>query len=320
MKRGGNRAGRSLFARHPKNPILTAERWPYPVNTVFNPAATLVDGETLLLVRVEERSGRSHLTVARSKDGKTGWRIESEPTFVPEPKSHPEELYGIEDARVTWLEERAGWAVTYTAVSSEGPLVALALTNDFRSFRRMGPIMRPVDKDAALFPRRFGGRWALLHRPVVEPGRDAHIWLSMSPDLTHWGQPRPIILARKSTFWDSGKIGLSPGPLETPEGWLVMYHGVRRHCSGAIYRVGLALLDLDEPWKVVRRSPEWVMGPREPYEMIGDVGQVIFPCGWVHDPKSDEVRVYYGGADTCVCEASASMRDLLDYMRTCPSE
>lgn len=309
---------RELFQRHPGNPVLDARMWPYTANTVFNPAATEHKGETLLLVRVEDRTGASHLTVARSRDGVEAWRIGREPAMKAEPKKHPEELFGIEDARITPLEERGDYAVTYTAVSKDGPLVALALTKDFKRFERRGPIMRPTDKDAALFPRRFGGRWAMLHRPVIEPSRPAHIWLSFSPDLVHWGDSRPLIRAREGTCWDAGKIGLSPPPLETPAGWLVMYHGVRHHCSGAIYRVGLALLDLKKPWKVLRRGPEWIMTPTEPYEMIGDVGQVVFPCGWVHDRKRKQVRLYYGGADTCVAVATASMKGLMDHILSCP--
>ncbi len=307
-----------LFKRYEGNPILTARDWPYPANSVFNPAATLAGGETVLLARVEDRSGHSHLTAARSRDGRTGWKIDPSPTMSPDPRRHPEETYGIEDPRLTWLEERGEWAMVYTACSPKGAQVALAMTKDLRRFRRLGPILRPFDKDAALFPRRFGGRWAIIHRPTIDPSQHADIWLSFSPDLKHWGDSRPLIEARDSTWWDNSKIGLNPEPLETPEGWLIMYHGVRRHASGSIYRLGLALLDLEKPWKVLRRSREWFMTPEAPYELYGDVGQVVFPCGWVHDRKKGEVRMYYGGADTCVAMASASMKDLLSYIKRCP--
>ncbi len=318
-KDGSNKNGPELFRRHWSNPILTADKWPYPVNAVFNPAAAIVGDETVLLVRVEDRSGLSHLTVARSADGVTDWKIDPKPTFEAEPGKYPEEIYGVEDPRLTWLPERKEWAVAYTAVSDHQTYVSLAVTKDFKTFKRLGTILRPPDKDAALFPRRFGKRWAILHRPIIEPKQRAHIWLSFSPDLKHWGESRPVLKARLGTWWDAGKIGLNPGPLETPEGWLVLYHGVRNHCSGCIYRLGLALLDLKKPWKVLRRSREWVMTPSAPYEMSGDVGQVVFPCGWVHDKTKKEVRIYYGGADTCVAVASAPMRKIMDYVGNCPA-
>ena len=307
-----------LFCRYEENPILTPENWPYPVNTVFNPAAARVGADTVLLVRVENRFGVSHLGAARSRDGKTGWRIDKSPTLAPDPKNHPEELLGIEDPRTTWLPELKAWAVTYTAFSADGPLVSLALTKDFRKFKRLGPVLRPVDKDAALFPRRIGGRWAMIHRPVVDPHRPAHMWMSFSPDLKHWGDSRIFMRTRAGNAWDGAKLGLCPQPLETPEGWLIMYHGVRETCSGGIYRVGLALLDLKEPWKVKRRSRNWVLSPLAPYERTGDVNNVVFPCGWLHDKASDELRVYYGGADTCVALACASMKEVLGYIKKCP--
>ena len=310
-----------LFRRHPGNPILTAERWPYPAHTVFNPGAVqLSNGETLLLVRVEDRQGASHLTVARSADGMGGWRIDSAPTMTPLPDQYPEELWGIEDPRIVWLEELERYAITYTAYSRNGPLVALALTSDFTTFERLGPITPPEDKDAALFPRRFGGRWVLIHRPVSTTGNSkANIWLSFSPDLKHWGDHMTLMEAREGSNWDAGKIGLSPPPIETPEGWLVVYHGVRLTASGAIYRVGLALLDLDDPRRVIRRGEDWVFGPEEQYELTGDVPNVVFSCGIVIDRDGRKMRMYYGAADTSIGVATADMSDVLDWLRQAPA-
>ena len=122
--------------------------------------------------------------------------------------------------------------------------------------------MPPEDKDAALFPVRFNGRWAMLHRPMPAAASvGAHIWLSWSPDLKHWGDHHILLRARRGGWWDANKIGLSPPPLRTDEGWLLLYHGVRMTASGAIYRLGLALLDLDDPTKVIYRSDEWVFEP-----------------------------------------------------------
>ena len=200
-----------LFRRHEHNPILTAADWTYPVNSVFNPGAALLpDGTTLLLCRVEDRRGQSHLCAARSANGRGDWLIDPQPTLLADPKHFPEEMWGIEDPRITYLPELSKYAVVYTAYTREGPGVALALTEDFRSFERFGVIMPPEDKDAALLPHRIGGRWALIHRPVSSPR--AHMWMSYSPDLRHWGGHKLMMEARRGAWWDANKIGLSPRP------------------------------------------------------------------------------------------------------------
>src|SRR5690606_20073719 len=203
-----------VFRRHPDNPILTVDDLDYRANSVFNPAAAIVDGETILLLRVEDRRGFSHFTVARSADGIGGWRIDSKPTLEPSPATHPEEIWGIEDPRITYLDEQNRWVIAYTAFSRGGPLVSLAATDDFVRFERLGAVMTPEDKDAALFPERIQGRWALIHRPV--PGGatslGAHMWISFSPDLKHWGDHEILLRARQGGWWDANKIGLSPPP------------------------------------------------------------------------------------------------------------
>ena len=310
---------KELFQRHSSNPILTAKNWSYPANTVFNPGATIFHGKVLLLARVEDRRGFSHLTKAVSEDGVTDWEIDPYPTMPADPANYPEELWGIEDPRIVWLAELGKWAITYTAYSRGGPLVAMALTDDFEKFERFGPIMPPEDKDAALFPRRINGKWALIHRPIAAnyvPG--AHIWLSYSDDLSHWGDRRVLMHARRGGWWDGGKIGLAAPPLETAEGWLLFYHGVKTTASGSIYRMGMALLDLEDPLKVLHRGDEWIFGPTAWYEREGDVDDVVFPSGWVLDEKTGLLKMYYGGADSCIAMASASLSDLLEYIRRCP--
>lgn len=308
---------RELFRRYEGNPILTACDWPYPANSVFNAGATrLPNGETLLLVRVEDRRGISHLTAARSHDGITNWRIDPEPTLLPDPQNYPEEVWGIEDPRITWVEELGRYIIAYTSYSTSGPLVSLALTRDFREFERLGAVMPPEDKDAALFPRRFNGRWALIHRPVSNfPNSKTNMWVSFSPDLKHWGDHTVMLEARRGAWWDANKIGLSPPPIETPEGWLVIYHGVRTTPAGCLYRLGLALFDLDDPRQVIRRGDEWIFGPDEPYERMGDVGDVVFPCGFTHNPETGELRLYYGAADTSIALAIGNVQELLDWLK-----
>ena len=302
-----------LFTRHPGNPIIQAADIPYRANAVFNAGATRVGEETLLLLRVEDRRGLSHLTAARSRDGIDDWRIDPRPTLPASPDTHPEEIWGIEDPRVTRIDTLDLWAVVYTAYSRGGPLVSLATTKDFQTFHRKGVVMPPEDKDAALFPVPFGGRWAMLHRPVPGfVGVGAHIWISFSPDMKHWGDHQILLPARRGGWWDANKVGLSPPPLATDRGWLVLYHGVRTTAGGCIYRLGLALLDLADPTRVLARADEWVFAPEAPYEVTGDVDKVVFPCGWVAD--GDEVRLYYGGADKCIALATARISELLDWL------
>jgi predicted GH43/DUF377 family glycosyl hydrolase len=302
-----------LFRRHPSNPILTAADWPYPVHTVFNAGAVrLASGATLLLCRVEDRRGHSHLCAARSDDGVAGWVIDAEPTFRPDRERYPEEFWGVEDPRITFVEELGKYAIAYTAFSKGGPGVALALTDDFRHFERCGLIMQPDDKDAALLPRRIDGNFALVHRPMHESG--AHVWISFSPDLTNWGSHKLVLQARKGSWWDANKVGLSPPLIETPHGWLMLYHGVRHTAAGCLYRLGVALLALNQPETCLARGDEWIFGPEAPYEREGDVGHVVFPCGYTLGPDGDTLNLYYGAADTSIALATGSVRELLGWL------
>jgi predicted GH43/DUF377 family glycosyl hydrolase len=303
----------TLFHRHPANPILSGKDWPYPMNSVFNAAATLLaDGTTLLLCRVEDRRGLSHLCAARSINGLDGWQIDSEPTLLPNPKDYPEEVWGIEDPRITYVPELEKYVVTYTSFSRGGPGVSLALTKDFRSFERIGIVMAPDDKDAALLPRRIGGYWALIHRPMTPLG--AHIWISFSPDLRHWGSHKLMLEARRGAWWDANKIGMSSPPIETSRGWLMIYHGVRRTASGSLYRLGLALFDLQQPENCLLRGDSWIFGPEADYERNGDVHDVVFPCGYTLAKDGDTINLYYGAADSCIALAHGSVRSLLAWL------
>ncbi len=312
---GDHKSPNLLFRRYQGNPILTPAQWPYSANAVFNPGATKYNGKILLLVRVEDMRGFSHLTVARSKDGKTDWRISSTPTLKPNLR-YKEELWGLEDPRIVWLEERQEYAITYVSFSTGGPLISLALTKDFQTFTRFGALLPPEDKDASLFPRLINGRFVLIHRPIIRG--EAHIWICFSPDLRHWGEHRMLIPVRPG-WWDSHRVGLGPPPIETPTGWLIIYHGVRVTASGSLYRVGLALLDLEQPWKIICRSDDWVFAPKENYERVGDVPGVVFPSGAIIDPEANELHLYYGAADTAVGLAIADMDQLIEYIKSHPT-
>jgi predicted GH43/DUF377 family glycosyl hydrolase len=303
----------TLFHRHTGNPVLTANDWPYPVHTVFNAGATrLADGTTLLLCRAEDRRGRSHLCAARSANGIDGWMIDTTPTLLPDPERHPEEQWGIEDPRITYVEELGKYAVAYTAFGPAGPGVALALTEDFRTFERLGLVMQPDDKDAALLPRRINGHFALLHRPWTPPTAD--VWISYSPDLKNWGRHTRVLAARRGSWWDANKIGLSPPLIETPRGWLMLYHGVRRTAAGCLYRLGVALLDLENPERCLLRGDSWIFGPETDYEREGDVGYVTFPCGYTLNRDRDGINMYYGAADTSIALATGSITKILSWL------
>jgi predicted GH43/DUF377 family glycosyl hydrolase len=303
----------TLFHRSEHNPILSAADWPYPVHTVFNAGATLLpDGTTLLLCRVEDRRGHSHLCAARSADGVSGWVVDREPTLSADPTRHPEELWGVEDPRITFVPELDKYAVAYTAFGKGGPGVSLALTRDFVSFERCGLVMQPDDKDAALLPRRIGGMYALVHRPIADSG--AHVWISYSPDLRNWGGHQMMLPARRGGWWDANKVGLSPPLIETEHGWLMIYHGVRHNAAGALYRLGVALFDLKRPERLLLRGDEWVFGPEAPYEVTGDVNNVTFPCGYTIGPDGDTIHLYYGAADTCIGLATGSIAGILGWL------
>jgi len=282
--------GLPLLIRYSGNPLLTQKSWPYPINSVFNAGvAKLADGDTLLLCRVEDRRGMSHLCAARSANGIDNWRIDAEPTLPAKPREYPEELWGLEDPRITYVPELEQFAVVYTSYAHGGPGVSLAMTKDFRSFERYGVIMQPEDKDSALLPRRFGGLWALIHRPVTTLG--AHMWISYSPDLRHWGGHKIIA-----------------------KGWLTIYHGVRQTASGSIYRLGLALFDLDRPEICLQRGDSWMFGPEASYERSGDVKDVVFPCGQTIGEDGDTIMLYYGAADSSIALATGSVRTLLAWL------
>ena len=231
---------------------------------------------------------------------------------MADPDQFPEEHWGIEDPRITYIPELEKYAIAYTAYTRDGPGVALMLTKDFHQFERYGVVMQPEDKDAALLPRRIDGRWALIHRPVSPTA--AHIWISYSTDMREWGSHKMILKARLGGWWDANKIGLSPPFIETSQGWLMIYHGVKQNAAGAIYRLGLALFELNNPEYCLKRSDEWVFGPEENYEHHGDVDNVVFPCGYTIASDGDTLRLYYGAADSSIAMATGSIQAMIKLL------
>ena len=309
LKQYAERA-RELFQRHPANPILRPEDMPFPCKSVCNPGVCRFEGDVLLLLRVIGEDDRSHLHVARSRDGVTDWRIETTPLLSPDIDAEWYDDQACEDPRLTYLEDRGEWIITYVGVSRFGAGVCLASTKDFQTVTRLGMAIHPYNKDATLLPRRVNGTYRLLHRPTAGPLEN--VWMSESEDLIHWGNPCCVLEEQDQPGWDSGKVGAGPPPFEVESGWVLIFHGVRRVDDAWEYSFGMALLEKDDPTRVLYRWPEWVFGPTAPYELRGDKPGIVFPTGVLL--TDDTLSVYYGAADTCVALATAK-RELLHTFR-----
>lgn len=284
---------------------------------MFNAGACQVGEETVLLCRVEDSIGFSHLWVARSSDGVSGWKIESEPLLSGR-SDEINQMWGFEDARIVQAEGMSNWFVTCTAYGPPGPAVYFFST-DFKTVSDERIVMEQ-NKNAAVLPKKIDGYWHMFHRPTSSQTKSGTlIEISKSKDLQRWEPPELVMTTRDGAWWDSVRLGIGPPPIETDHGWLLLYHGARTTVAGAIYRVGVAMLDKNEPRKVTHRAPSWLVTPTEPYERIGDVNNVVFPCGAIFDEQADNIRLYYGAADTCMALASARMSELVDYVMSCPA-
>ena len=305
---------RGPVTRHPGNPVLTREQVPYPVETVHNAGVCRAGGRYVMLFRSHLRTGRSIIGLAESRDG-FDFTVRPEPFLVP--ATHgvfaEYEAFGVEDPRISEIE--GVYYITYSAYSRHGVRVALARTRDFVEVERVALITQADMRNVVLFPRRFRGRYARLDRPHSEL-RPWSIWISYSPDLVHWGDSR-LVMTPVPYHWDSLKIGPGAPPLETPHGWLHIYHGVFPTMDGTVYRLGAALHDLDDPSRILGVADPWILQPEEPYEVTGYVHNVVFSCGAVAE-EDGTVKIYWGGADQVVCAGTARLQDLVDLCRTQP--
>jgi beta-1,4-mannooligosaccharide/beta-1,4-mannosyl-N-acetylglucosamine phosphorylase len=297
------------------NPIVTRDHVP-GANSIFNSAVVPFEAGFAGVFRVDDTARLMNIHSGRSRDG-VAWEIDPEPiAFVAgdERVAEIQETFvHAYDPRVTWLEDRfyVTWCNGY-----HGPTIGLASTHDFLTFTQHDNAFLPFNRNGVLFPRRVGGAYAMLNRPSDNghtPFGD--VFYSESPDLVHWGRHRHV-MSTVPWSWQSTKIGPGPTPIETAEGWLVLYHGVLTSCNGFVYSMGAALLDLDEPWRVVARGARYLLAPHELYEQVGDVPNVVFPCAALVDASADRVTVYYGAADTVVCLAHAYLSELLAFTRT----
>jgi beta-1,4-mannooligosaccharide/beta-1,4-mannosyl-N-acetylglucosamine phosphorylase len=301
--------------RSSRNPIIPRDLIPR-ANSIFNSAVVPYRDGFAGVFRVDDTRRVMNVHSGRSADG-IDWEIEHEPiAFEPADErvaEIQENFLFAYDPRVTWLEDRyyVTWCNGY-----HGPTIGVGFTHDFETFHQLDNAYLPFNRNGVLFPRRIGGSYAMLSRPSDNghtPFGD--VYYSESPDLVHWGRHRHVLSPVPLT-WQSTKVGAGPTPIETSEGWLVLYHGVLTSCNGFVYSMGAALLDLDEPWKVLARGSDFLLAPQVLYEQVGDVPNVVFPCAALVEHQADRISVYYGGADTVVCLAHGHLSEILDFVRS----
>ncbi len=305
------------FLRYPGNPILTRADVPQintdisDVSSVFNPgAAVLPDGTVVLLLRVQTRGRRTVLLAARSRDGRA-FDVRPRPIeFAGLDEAIGGEVYHVYDPRITRIED--SWHIVVAVDTDDGCRMAFARTRDFDDYEFLGLAQDDDVRNGVLFPERRDGRFLRLARPNdLQTAGGAmsgdEIVLSSSDDLRSWRREGTVMRGNPRR-WDE-RIGSGPPPVKTREGWLHVYHGVATHFAAAsLYQVGAVLLDLDDPTRVLARTRNNVLEPREPYETVGQVPNVVFPSGWVvtgiaadgFAPPEAAIRLYYGAADTVV--------------------
>lgn len=296
--------------RYSGNPILTRDDIE-DANSVFNSSVVPFKGEFRGIFRCDKTDMLPLLHKGKSKDG-IHWEIEDEPfKFANEIEGVPYP-YGY-DPRICEIEGRY-YIIWCTGMKNWDPTIGLAYTDDFETIYRIENPFLPYNRNGALFPRKINGNYVLLSRPMAPAHSDiGNIYLSQSPDLKYWGQHRLVMETKGG--WQSVKIGSGPTPIETDEGWLLIYHGVKETCNGLTYYAGSAILDRDDPSKVLYRSKKYILSPREIYEQVGDVQNVVFPCTAMCDKDTGRIALYYGAADTVVGLAFTTVDDLVKFTK-----
>jgi beta-1,4-mannooligosaccharide/beta-1,4-mannosyl-N-acetylglucosamine phosphorylase len=294
--------------RSARNPIIARNAIPRS-NSIFNSAVTPFQGEYAGVFRIDDTRRVMNLYRGFSKDG-VDWKIDPKPITwqCAEPEIAP--FVHRYDPRVCWLEDRyyVTWCNGY-----HGPTIGVGYTYDFETFTQIENAFLPFNRNGVLFPRRIHGKYAMFSRPSDNghtPFGD--MFYSESPDMVHWGCHRWVL---GTGSWCYTKVGAGPTPIETSEGWLMIFHGVLTSCNGYVYSMGAALLDLDQPWKVIARAAPYLMSPQMLYECVGDVPNVVFPCAALVDGDSGRMAIYYGAADTVVALAFANVADLVDWVK-----
>ena len=297
--------------RSSSNPIIPRDLIPHS-NSIFNSAVVPFEGGFAGVFRVDNKKREMRIHRGKSKDG-VHWEIDEGPIQFYcdiDEYAHFEHHY---DPRVCWIEDRyyVTWCNGY-----HGPTIGVGYTHDFERFYQLENAFLPYNRNGVLFPRKINGKYAMLSRPS-DTGHTpfGDIFYSESPDMCHWGRHRHVMGPTTKWSWQSTKVGAGPTPIETTEGWLLVYHGVLTSCNGYVYSMGAALLDSDEPWKALYRSAAYLLSPQELYECVGDTPNVVFPCAALYDAPTGRVAIYYGGADTVTCLAYTQVDELVEYVK-----
>ncbi len=294
--------------RYCRNPIIPRNLIPKS-NSIFNSAVIPYQGKFVGVFRIDDTRRVMNLYFGKSEDG-LSWNIEHDPIQWQCEDPEIAQFQYRYDPRLCWLGDRyyITWCNGY-----HGPTIGIGYTHDFTSFHQMENAFLPFNRNGVLFPRQINGKYALFSRPSDNghtPFGD--IYYSESPDMIHWGHHRYVL---GPGSWCYTKVGAGPTPIETSEGWLMIYHGVLTSCNGYVYSMGAALLDLDQPWKVIYRAEPYLMSPQMLYECVGDVPNVVFPCAALVDAPSGRAAIYYGAADTVVALAFAKVNELVDFCK-----
>ena len=302
--------------RYSENPIIGRHETKTS-NSIFNSAVVPFEDGFAGVFRCDSMAVSMDIYVGFSKDA-INWDISDTPIVF---EGADGEILNREyryDPRVVFIEDRyyVTWCNGY-----HGPTIGIAYTYDFKKFVQLENAFLPFNRNGVLFPKKINGKYAMLSRPSDNghtPFGD--IFYSQSPDMEYWGHHRYVMGTFKSdaSAWQSTKIGPGPCPIETDEGWLLIYHGVLNTCNGFVYRMGCALLDKDEPWKVLKRSRFYILAPNEIYEQCGDVPNVVFPCAALTDADTGRIAIYYGCADTVTGLAFTTVDELIGWMNEYP--
>ncbi|AQQ69862.1 Beta-1,4-mannooligosaccharide phosphorylase [Limihaloglobus sulfuriphilus] len=296
--------------RDSANPIIGRNPIPAALR-IYNSAVVPYKDGYVAVLRADYRDGMPHLHLGKSRDG-INWQIEHGQIVFESRQGMPGVGAFAYDPRVTRIDDTfyITWCNGY-----HGPTIGVAYTKDFETFIQLENAFLPFNRNGVLFPKKINGNFAMLSRPSDNghtPFGD--VFYSESPDMCYWGRHRHVLGTTK-LWWESTKVGAGAVPIETPEGWLLIYHGVMNTCRGFVYSMGAALLDLEQPWKVLARGNKALMGPETDYEISGHVPNVLFPCAAVHEESSGRIAVYYGAADTTTCLAYTTIKHLTDFIK-----
>ncbi len=295
--------------RYSRNPIT--KRHPVKgVDRIFNSALVPFEGEFAGVFRGDGLDGVSRLYNGHSRNG-LDWEFEAEPIAFTDEEGKPFQPRYAYDPRVVPIEN--GEYLVMWCTDFYSPAIGVAKTKDFKTYTRLENPFLPPTRNAVLFPRRIGGNYIMLSRPSDNghtPFGD--IYLSESPDLTYWGRHKHVMAPTKG--WQGMKIGGGAAPIETSEGWLIFYHGVCNTCTGYVYSMGGAILDINEPSRVKYRCRNFLLAPEMPYEETGFVPSVVFPCAALTDGDTGRIAIYYGSADSYVAVAFTTVDEAVSYI------